>query len=176
MKDQQHPFGDEVRRLRTAKGVGLRQMAEEVGISPAYLSQLERGVSPPPDEKKVKKIAKALRVKQSGLMNLAQEDRSQAMLAKWATLSPSLVKWAGEGESSLSSLMFWLRLSGGQGELQRVLEVVKKEIVTGLQHGEFEFSISGERAKTGKHHLRIKAGRVHRFEVPDAELAGEPAR
>ena len=175
MKDQ-HPFGDEVRKLRTAKGVGLRQMAQEVGISPAYLSQLERGVSPPPDEEKVKQIAKVLRVRQSGLMTLAQEDRSRAMFAKWASISPSLMEWADEGESSHSQLMLWLKSSGPQGELQRVLEVVRKEIVTGLQHGEFEFSISGERAKAGKHRVRIKAGRVHRFEVPDAELAEEPAR
>ncbi|WP_374763219.1 helix-turn-helix transcriptional regulator [Yunchengibacter salinarum] len=37
------PFGLEVRRLRAAKGVDQATMARALGVSPAYLSALERG-------------------------------------------------------------------------------------------------------------------------------------
>lgn len=37
------PFGDRVRSLRARKGVSLKQMADELEISSAYLSALEHG-------------------------------------------------------------------------------------------------------------------------------------
>ncbi|MEM9332468.1 MAG: helix-turn-helix domain-containing protein [Pseudomonadota bacterium] len=37
------PFGLKMRRLREQKGVNQREMAKEVGVSPAYLSALEHG-------------------------------------------------------------------------------------------------------------------------------------
>ncbi len=37
------PFGEKLRALRAAKGIALKTMAHEIGISPAYLSALEHG-------------------------------------------------------------------------------------------------------------------------------------
>ncbi|WP_454654362.1 helix-turn-helix domain-containing protein [Bosea beijingensis] len=37
------PFGQRVRALREARGMSLAQMAEGLGVSPAYLSALEHG-------------------------------------------------------------------------------------------------------------------------------------
>jgi len=37
------PFGHRVRELREARGMTLAQMAEGLGVSPAYLSALEHG-------------------------------------------------------------------------------------------------------------------------------------
>jgi transcriptional regulator with XRE-family HTH domain len=37
------PFGQRVRALREARGISLTQMAEGLGVSPAYLSALEHG-------------------------------------------------------------------------------------------------------------------------------------
>ncbi|TQI74674.1 transcriptional regulator [Bosea sp. AK1] len=37
------PFGQRVRELREARGMTLAQMAEGLGVSPAYLSALEHG-------------------------------------------------------------------------------------------------------------------------------------
>ena len=37
------PFGDRMRRLRTERGVTLKEMAEALGVSSAYLSALEHG-------------------------------------------------------------------------------------------------------------------------------------
>ncbi len=37
------PFGLEMRRLRASRGVTQKEMAEALGVSPAYLSALEHG-------------------------------------------------------------------------------------------------------------------------------------
>lgn len=37
------PFGQRVRALREARGMSLAQMADGLGVSPAYLSALEHG-------------------------------------------------------------------------------------------------------------------------------------
>ena len=37
------PFGERVRALRRARGVTLKQMAQDLGVSAAYLSALEHG-------------------------------------------------------------------------------------------------------------------------------------
>jgi transcriptional regulator with XRE-family HTH domain len=50
-------FGALVRREREAKEIGLREMARKIGVSPTYLSKLERDEFPPPAEDKVRKIA-----------------------------------------------------------------------------------------------------------------------
>jgi transcriptional regulator with XRE-family HTH domain len=37
------PFGDRMRKLRAERGVTLKQMADAIGVSSAYLSALEHG-------------------------------------------------------------------------------------------------------------------------------------
>jgi transcriptional regulator with XRE-family HTH domain len=41
-------FGEFVRREREAKEIGLREMAKLIGVSPTYLSKVERDEFPPP--------------------------------------------------------------------------------------------------------------------------------
>src|SRR6266540_1412080 len=53
-------FGALVRREREAKEIGLREMAKKIGVSPTYLSKVERDEFPPPVEDKVRKIADIL--------------------------------------------------------------------------------------------------------------------
>src|SRR5215471_3735168 len=50
-------FGALVRREREAKQIGLREMAKKIGVSPTYLSKIERGDFAPPAEDRVRKIA-----------------------------------------------------------------------------------------------------------------------
>ena len=50
-------FGAFVRREREAKEIGLREMAKKIGVSPTYLSKVERDEFPPPAEDKVRRIA-----------------------------------------------------------------------------------------------------------------------
>src|SRR4051795_13746222 len=53
-------FGAFIRREREAKEIGLREMAKMIGVSPTYLSKVERDEFPPPAEDKVKAIAKVI--------------------------------------------------------------------------------------------------------------------
>jgi transcriptional regulator with XRE-family HTH domain len=53
-------FGALVRREREAKELGLREMARMIGVSPTYLSKVERDEFSPPAEDKVKRIAEIL--------------------------------------------------------------------------------------------------------------------
>ena len=53
-------FGETLRDLRVAQGLGLRETATKVGISPAYLSRIERGKERPPRPEVIKVLAKVL--------------------------------------------------------------------------------------------------------------------
>ena len=53
-------FGEFVRRQRETKEIGLREMAKMIGVSPTYLSKMERDEFPPPAEDKVRKIAEII--------------------------------------------------------------------------------------------------------------------
>jgi transcriptional regulator with XRE-family HTH domain len=53
-------FGEFVRRAREAKDIGLREMAKMIGVSPTYLSKIERDEFKAPTEDKVRAIAKII--------------------------------------------------------------------------------------------------------------------
>ena len=53
-------FGAYVRRGRVAKEIGLREMAKKIGVSPTYLSKVERDEFAPPTEEKVRAIAQII--------------------------------------------------------------------------------------------------------------------
>ena len=56
----QKKFGATIRTLREEQQISLRKFAGKVGISPTYLSKIERDEFPPPGEDTVKTIAEAL--------------------------------------------------------------------------------------------------------------------
>ena len=60
MTSRREKFGALVRREREAREIGLREMAKMIGVSPTYLSKVERDEFPPPAEDKVKAIAKII--------------------------------------------------------------------------------------------------------------------
>ena len=53
-------FGEFVRSAREAKEIGMREMAKMIGVSPTYLSKVERDEFAPPAEDKVKAIAQVI--------------------------------------------------------------------------------------------------------------------
>jgi len=64
-------FGATVREWREQQEIGLRRFAESVGMSPTYLSKIERDDFPPPGEEKVVAIAIALGKDADELLALA---------------------------------------------------------------------------------------------------------
>jgi transcriptional regulator with XRE-family HTH domain len=53
-------FGETLRDLRTAQDLGLRETAVKVGISPAYMSRIERGREGAPRAEIIKELARIL--------------------------------------------------------------------------------------------------------------------
>ena len=53
-------FGAHLRKLRVQRRIGLRKLAMTIGISPTYLSKIERGEMPPPAERQVVALANVL--------------------------------------------------------------------------------------------------------------------
>ena len=56
-------FGQTVRVHRNAKGFGLNEFAERLGVSPAYWSRVEREQENPPRDDLVERVAAILEVK-----------------------------------------------------------------------------------------------------------------
>src|SRR5947207_3000744 len=73
-------YGEFVRREREAKEIGLREMAKMIGVSPTYLSKIERDEFPPPAEDKVRKIATIIGCDADEL--LARADRVSSDLSE----------------------------------------------------------------------------------------------
>ncbi|NKC15079.1 MAG: helix-turn-helix domain-containing protein [Gammaproteobacteria bacterium] len=71
MSNKGETFGATVRQLREEKKIGLRKFARIVGMSPAYLSKVERDAFAPPAEDKIRAIADALDQDADELLALA---------------------------------------------------------------------------------------------------------
>ena len=71
MRAIKEKFGAFIRRHREGKEIGLREMAKMIGVSPTYLSKVERDEFPPPAEDKVIKIASVLGLDADELLALA---------------------------------------------------------------------------------------------------------
>ena len=59
---------------------------------------------------------------------------------------------------------------GDDGQARDLFDRIRGLIVDGLKHGFFDYSISCEIGKKGKRHLVIKAGKSHKFTIPEDEL------
>jgi transcriptional regulator with XRE-family HTH domain len=71
MTKRKESFGALVRRERMAREIGLRQMAKQIGLSPTYLSKVERDDFSPPAEDKVRAIATIIEQDVDELLALA---------------------------------------------------------------------------------------------------------
>lgn len=75
-------FGRKLRKLREAKGMTQQQLAEKLGyVTNSYVSDVENGRFAP-SKKKLKKIAKALRVPFKELNNLLMESKLEQLGVK----------------------------------------------------------------------------------------------
>lgn len=71
------PFGARIRALRDERGITLKQMAEDLGISAAYLSAMEHGKRSRPRSNLVRQIC--------GYFNVIWDDADelQALAQRW---------------------------------------------------------------------------------------------
>lgn len=81
-------FGNFITNKRKALGITLRGMASELGIAPAYLSDIEKGRRYPPDMDKLIQIAEILKLTEDEkhtMFDLAGEGKN--------TISPDLPEY-----------------------------------------------------------------------------------
>jgi HTH-type transcriptional regulator, competence development regulator len=70
-QEPERKFGETIRAAREQKEIGLRRFADLIGISPTYLSKVERGEFAPPAEDKIIAIARELGLDQDEMLALA---------------------------------------------------------------------------------------------------------
>jgi hypothetical protein len=58
----------------------------------------------------------------------------------------------------------------GGPQVREALDRLKGLVVDGLKHGFFDYSIVCEIGSGGKRHLVIRAGKSHKFTIPEEEL------
>jgi len=92
-------FGDHLRELREAKlktdpTFTLRKFAVAVGISPTFLSKVERGEFDPPRPEKIKRMAERLGVDADELLALAGrvDPELSEIIRKRPSLLPDLLR------------------------------------------------------------------------------------
>jgi hypothetical protein len=56
------------------------------------------------------------------------------------------------------------------GQLRETLDRLEELVVDGIRHGFFDFSIACEIANGGKRKLVIRAGKSHKFTIPEDEV------
>ena len=88
MKAGREKFGAFVRREREAKEIGLREMAKKIGVSPTYLSKVERDEFAPPAEDKVRKIAAIIGAKKKLAWMLVQSAENSAIAQNCRRVKP----------------------------------------------------------------------------------------
>lgn len=79
-------FGDYIRSVRAGKvetddRFSLRQVAQRVGVEPAYLSKVERGLVPPPSEATIARLAAELGEDKDVLLAMAGKVSSDLQAA-----------------------------------------------------------------------------------------------
>jgi transcriptional regulator with XRE-family HTH domain len=50
-------LGEHIRQWREERGVGLRRFAKAIGVSPTFVSKMERSIGPLPGEETIRKMA-----------------------------------------------------------------------------------------------------------------------
>lgn len=114
-------FGEIIRDLRVAQNLGLRETAIKVGISPAYLSRIERGKESPPRPEIIKELAKVLAADPDVLFRLS------------SSTDPEVVSFLHDQPEIMNLLRFIKDASFTSDEVDRLIqaaESIKKELTT----------------------------------------------
>ena len=56
------------------------------------------------------------------------------------------------------------------GQIREAIDLLERLIVDGLKHGFFEYSINCEVGNGGKRQLVIRAGKSHKFTIPEHKV------
>lgn len=68
-------FGDLIRASRRRLGKSLQEVADEIGVTPVYVSEVERGKRPPFITERLAKLSRALKLDFESLLRKAWEEK-----------------------------------------------------------------------------------------------------
>ncbi len=116
-------FGDFVRKKRLKAGINLRALAKELGIVPAYMSDIEKNHRYPPDKEKIYKIAEVLK--------LSEDEKNQmfdlAGEARVGTIAPDISDYVMSQKAARVALRKARDLNLGEKEWVQILKNIEKQ-------------------------------------------------
>jgi PTS system nitrogen regulatory IIA component len=116
-------FGQTIRLLRQAKGISLREMAKKLGVSPAFLSQIEAGRQHKIPKNRILQVAQMLGVSESYLLGTAR--RVHPDIIEYLRNTPEAAEFmitalkSGFEAEDFADLRESLNTSAGKGPLRR---------------------------------------------------------
>ena len=119
-------FGQTLRVLRTTAKLSLRELSRQIGVSPAYLSQVETGKIAPPSPERIRAIESALGVPDCYLLSVTA--RVDANVADLLHNVPPVIDFlraalqAGLNGQDFQSMITLLKSQGAEG-MRRALKV-----------------------------------------------------
>lgn len=108
------PFGETIRQLRLAQNLGLRETAGMVGISPAYLSRIERGKEHPPRPEVIKVIARVLAADPDVLFRLS------------SSTDPDVIEYLHEQPGAMQLLRYIKDTNFSSIKIDQLIEAAEK--------------------------------------------------
>ncbi len=105
-------FGPTIRLLRQAKGISLRQMARQLGVSPAFLSQIEAGRQHKIPKARIVQVAEMLGVSEGYLLGTARQ------------VHPDLIKFLSETPEAAEFMVTAMRSGLSAEDFTQLREVV----------------------------------------------------
>lgn len=113
------PFGEAIRKMRAERGITQREMAEDLGVTPAYLSALEHGHRSKPSWQFVQRII--------GYFNVIWDDAEELM--DLAGLSDPKITIDTSGlnakATEVANLLAKTVRSLSEEDLQKITEVIE---------------------------------------------------
>ena len=130
-------FGPTIRLLRQAKGISLREMARQLGVSPAFLSQIEAGRQHKIPRGRIVQVAEMLGVSEGYLLGTAKQ------------VHPDLMKFLSETPEAAEFMVTAMRSGMIAQDFNHLREVVlDKKLRAGVLK-----PLAAAKKKTVAHHL-----------------------
>ena len=116
-------FGKFIEKKRKAKNYSLRGFAADLGIAPAYMSDIEKGHRYPPDKEKLEKM--------SELLNLSKEDEEKmfdlAGKEKENSISPDLPEYIMSTKKARTALRIARDNGATDATWQKVIDMLEAQ-------------------------------------------------
>ncbi len=116
-------FGKFIEQKRKAMGMTLRGLAAEIGIVPAFMSDIEKGHRYPPKKETLDKLAEALHMteaERNQMFDLAAEEKEN-------TVSPDLPEYIMGNEQVRVALRMARDTENSDKVWQKVIEMLEAE-------------------------------------------------